>query len=367
MKIKNWDTLIFVVAYHALILALLPAFISVFSWGAVALFLVTYIMGGLAITVGYHRLYAHRAYSANPFFEWCVLISSALSFEMSALMWSHDHRLHHNHVDTDKDPYSIKKGFWYAHVLWLFDYKRRFDASLVEDLLQNPRVVLQDRYYLHIVVAVNLAVFLLGWAILGSALASFYMGFLVRMAMIHHRTWFINSLCHTIGSKTYARELSAVDNAILALLTFGEGYHNYHHAFAADYRNGIRWYHFDPSKWTIWLASKLGLVKKLRTINNVTVQKSLVLKDKKMILEHIRDEADEFAAELRVKLEELSVAFEEKSSALMLKARELKQASAEQRKHIQREISALKSALKQIWNEWIALTRMAARQYELHH
>jgi stearoyl-CoA desaturase (delta-9 desaturase) len=367
MKIKNWDTLTFVVAYHALILALLPAFINVFSWGAVALFLVTYILGGLSITVGYHRLFAHRAYSANPFFEWGVLISSALSFEMSALMWSHDHRLHHNHVDTDKDPYSIKKGFWYAHVLWLFDYKRNFDASLVDDLLKNPRVVLQDRYYALFVLGVNLAVFLLGWALLGSALASFYLGFLVRMAMIHHSTWFINSLCHTIGSKTYARELSAVDNAILALLTFGEGYHNYHHAFAADYRNGIRWYHFDPSKWTIWLASKLGLANKLRTINTVTVQKSLVLKDKKMILEHISDEADEFAAELRIKLEELSSAFEEKSTALMVKARELKKATDEQRKHLQQEINSLRAALKKIWNEWIALTRKAARQYELAH
>jgi len=367
MKIKNWDTLTFVVAYHALILALLPAFIQVFSWGAVALFLVTYIIGGLSITVGYHRLYAHRAYSANPFFEWCVLIGSALSFEMSALMWSHDHRLHHNHVDTDKDPYSIKKGFWYAHVLWLFDYKRSFDASLVGDLLKNPRVVLQDRYYAHLVIVVNLAVFLLGWAWLGSALASFYLGFLVRMAMIHHSTWFINSLCHTIGSKTYARELSAVDNAILALLTFGEGYHNYHHAFAADYRNGIRWYHFDPSKWTIWLASKFGLADNLRTINTVTVQKSLVLKDKKMILEHISDEMDEFAAELRVKLEELSTAFEEKSSALMVKARKLKKATDEQRKQLQQEIRALRTALKKIWDEWIELTRQAARQYELAH
>jgi len=367
MKIKNWDTFAFVVAYHLLILALLPAFISVFSWGAVALFLVTYIIGGLSITVGYHRLYAHRAYAANPFFEWCVLIGSTLSFEMSALMWSHDHRLHHNHVDTDKDPYSIEKGFWYAHMLWLFDYKRNFDASLVGDLLKNPRVMLQDRYYGRLVIGVNLAIFLLGWALLGSALASFYLGFLVRMAMIHHSTWFINSLCHTIGSKTYARELSAVDNAVLALLTFGEGYHNYHHAFAADYRNGIRWYHFDPSKWTIWLASKLGMAKDLRSINHVTVQKSLVMKDKKMILDHISDEMDEFAAELREKLEELSTAFEEKASALMLKVRELKKATDEQRKRLQREIAELRASLKETWDEWIAVTRMAARQYELAH
>ena len=193
------------------------------------------------------------------------------------------------------------------------------------------------------------------------------MGFLVRMAMIHHCTWFINSLCHTYGSKTYARELSAVDNAIMAVLTFGEGYHNYHHALAADYRNGIRWYHFDPSKWTIWLAAKLGMVKGLRVINEVIVQKSLVSKDKKMILDHISDEMDEYATELKMKLEELSAAFEEKAAALMAKARELKQATAEQKAHIQQEIKQLRASLKETWDEWVEVTRAAAKQYQFAH
>ncbi len=367
MKIKNWDTFLFIVIYHLLILALLPTFLSVFSWSAFTLFLITYIIGGMSITVGYHRLYAHKAYAANPLFEWCILIGSTLAFEMSALMWSHDHRIHHNHVDTEKDPYSIKKGFWYAHVLWLFDYKREYNQSLVTDLLKNPRVVFQDRYYLQLVVGVNLAIFFLGWYLLGSALASFYLGFLVRMAMIHHSTWFINSLCHTIGSRSYARELSAVDNAILALLTFGEGYHNYHHAFAADYRNGIRWYHFDPSKWTIWISSKLGLTKNLREINTLTVQKSLVQKDKKLFIEHLNGEVDEMAAEFREKLEDLSAVFEERSAALMLKVRELKQASEDQKTTIQNEVKTLRALLKETWNEWVKLTSSAAKHYKLAH
>ncbi len=367
MKIKNWDTFSFVVIYHLLILALLPAFISVASWGAFWLFMITYIIGGLTITVGYHRLYAHKAYDANPLFEWAILIGSALSFEMSALKWSHDHRIHHNHVDTEKDPYSIKKGFWYAHILWLFDYKRDYDKSLVGDLLKNPRVVFQDRYYMQIVLVVNFAVLFIGWALLGSLLASFFMGFLIRLAMIHHSTWFINSLCHTYGSKTYARELSAVDNAILAVLTFGEGYHNYHHAFAADYRNGIRWYHFDPSKWTIWVASKLGMTKKLRVINDVTVQKSLVMKDKKLMIEHLEDEAGELAAELKLKVEELSVLFEEKAAAVMLKVRELKQASEDQKAHLEQEIKALRVSLKETWDEWVTLTKQATKQFDFGH
>ena len=366
MRIRNWDTLAFVIVYHLLIVALLPAFVGVFSWGAVTLFLVTYIIGGLSITAGYHRLYAHKAYTANPFFEWAVLISSALAFEMSALMWSHDHRLHHNHVDTEKDPYSIKKGFWYAHVLWLFDYKREYDASLVGDLLKNPRVVFQDKHYALFVILVNLAVFGIGWLLVGP-LASFYLGFLVRMAAIHHSTWFINSLCHTMGSKTYARELSAVDNAILALLTFGEGYHNYHHAFAADYRNGIRWYHFDPTKWLIWTASKFGIAENLRTVNDLVIQKRLVQNDKKLIFDHIGDELDEFAAELKIKLEELSEAFDRNASALMLKVRELKDATKEKRRQLHAEIRALRHSLKEIWDEWVELTYHATKKYELAH
>ena len=366
MKIKNWDIFAFIVLYHVLILALIPAAIAAASWGAIILFLITYIIGGMSITVGYHRLYAHKAYAANAFFEWCVLLGSALSMEMSALKWSHDHRIHHNHVDTDKDPYSIKKGFWYAHVLWLFDYQRDYQPSLVPDLLKNPRVMLQDRYYGVFVVVVNLAVFGIG-CLFVSPFASFYFGVLLRMAMIHHSTWFINSLCHTIGSRTYARELSAVDNALLALLTFGEGYHNYHHAFAADYRNGIRWYHFDPSKWTIWLASKLGMTEKLRVINDVALQKALVLKDKKMIIEHLEEEMDAVAAELKVKLEEVSAVFEEKAAAIMLKARELKQASDDQRQAIQQELKAQRASLKVTWNEWIVLTKQVARDYELAH
>ena len=357
---------LFVVAYHALILGLIPFAITTFSWSAVAFFLITYIIGGLSITVGYHRLFAHKAYSANPFFEWCVLLGSSLSLEMSALMWSHDHRNHHNHVDTDEDPYSIKKGFWYAHVLWLFDYERKFDKSLVDDLLKNPRVVLQDRHYALFVIVINLIVFGIGCLLVGP-FASFYFGFLLRLAMIHHSTWFINSLCHTIGSKTYARELSAVDNAILALLTFGEGYHNYHHAFAADYRNGIRWYHFDPSKWIIWLASKFGMTQKLRVINDVTLQKTLVQKDRKMIIQHLEEQMDAVATELKEKLEELAKVFEEKATAIMLKARELKQATSEQRKKIIAELKALRVSLKKTWDEWVALTGQVSRQYQLAH
>ena len=158
-----------------------------------------------------------------------------------------------------------------------------------------------------------------------------------------------------------------MDNALLALLTFGEGYHNYHHSFAADYRNGIRWYHFDPSKWVIWIAYKLGMTKKLRSVNEITVQKSLVSKDKKLILDHLSDEFDEMATDFKQKLEDLSKLFDEKASAVMLKARELKQANSEQKKRIEDELKQLRHSLKSTWNEWLELTRVAVKTYELAH
>lgn len=366
MKIKNWSIFVFVVLYHILLIALIPLAISAFSWGAFFFFLITYIIGGMSITAGYHRLFAHKAYAAKPFYEWTVLIGSLFAFEMSALKWSFDHRLHHNHVDTEKDPYSIDKGFWYAHILWLFDYERKFDPKLVPDLLKNPRVMFQDKYYIPLALGFNALIIGLGCLFM-SPIASFYFGFLLRMAMVHHCTWFINSLCHTIGAKTYARELSAVDNAALAVLTFGEGYHNYHHAFAADYRNGIRWYHFDPTKWIIWLSSKIGLTKNLRSVNSIVLLKSLVQKDRRLILNRLSEEVDEIANEWTQKVEAISGQFDEIASVLSTKVRELKSVQGIHKVNLEKEIKALKSSLDSTWEDWIQLTRIAAKKFELAH
>ena len=366
MKIRNWTTLIFIAGYHLLLVLLLPVFIGLFSWQAMVLFLLTYIIGGLSITAGYHRLYAHKAYEAHPVFEWAVLLGSTLAVQWSARIWAHDHRMHHAFVDTDADPYSIKKGFWYAHIGWLFTYERQFDAKYVRDLDKNPRVVFQDRYYLPLTIGVNALVLGLGCLFM-DPLSAFYAGFLLRVFCIHHSTWFINSLAHVWGSRTFAKELSAVDNAVLAVLTFGEGYHNYHHAFASDYRNGICWYHFDPTKWLIWLSSRVGIVKGLRTVNRIRMQRMLVTKDKKLFSSVLSHDWDELAAEIQQKMERLESAFETKATALMEMLGEVKTASKEKRLLIKLEIRLLKRELKAIWKTWIALTSFAAQHYHLGH
>lgn len=366
MRIKNWGIFIFVVGYHALLFALLPAYISEFSWASFALFFITWVISGFAITAGYHRLFSHNSYKARPVYEWACLIASSLSVQASALRWSHDHRLHHSHVDTEKDPYSVEKGFWYSHILWLFSYDEPIDDKLVADLKRNPRVMFQHNHYVALTLAVNAAVFGIGCLFM-SPLASFFAGVLLRIFAIHHCTWFINSLCHLWGARTYAKELSAVDNAILALLTFGEGYHNYHHTVANDYRNGIRWYHYDPTKWIIWTSSKLGLVSDLRWVNDIKLRQRLVKKDKVLLLDRIKHELDETAKELSNKLEALSENFEVKAAALMSKLKEMRQATEERRKLLEIEIKQLQKELKALWKTWVSLTEFTSARYQLEH
>ncbi len=364
MKIRNWSIFCFIAGYHLLLLALLPLFIRTFSWPAAALFLATYVIGGMSITTGYHRLYAHKSYIAHPVFEWVVLLGSTLALQWSARIWAHDHRLHHAHVDTDDDPYSIKKGLWYAHMGWLFTYQRVFQPKYVRDLDKNPRVVFQDRHYLPLAIGVNAGVFAIGCLFM-HPLAAFYAGFLLRVFMIHHSTWFINSLAHVWGSRTFARELSAVDNAVLAFLTFGEGYHNYHHAFASDYRNGVRWYHFDPTKWLLWTASKIGIVKGLRAVNRIHLQRTLVKKDKKLLMPLLNQYWDDMTSEIQTKLDELEESFESRAQSLMNRLGELKTASKARRRFIKLEIRRLKGELRATWKAWLELTEFTVERYHL--
>lgn len=365
MRIKNWGTFAVIAGYHVLLLALLPLYFSEFNGATFALYFITFILSGFAITAGYHRLFAHKTYDASPVYEWFWLIMAALAGQMSALSWSNDHRIHHSHVDTKKDPYNINQGFWYAHVLWLFVRKAiPLDERLVSDLMKNKRVMFQHRNYRWIFLGVNAAVFGIGCLFM-SPMASFVGCVLLRIFTIHHCTWFINSLAHVWGSRTYSKEQTAADNAVLAVLTFGEGYHNYHHTIANDYRNGIRWYHFDPTKWLIWTSSKLGLTSNLRWYNNHRIQQTLVKNDKRMLLDRIRDEIDETAQELRGKLEDLSKTYEVKAAELTKAYRELKVATEDRRQILLFEIKQLQRELKATWKNWVSLAEMMEKRYSL--
>jgi stearoyl-CoA desaturase (Delta-9 desaturase) len=226
-----------------------------------------YFITGIAITAGYHRLLSHRAYSAGNIVKFFYLIFGAAAFQNSALKWSADHRIHHRHVDSEKDPYNIKKGFFYAHIGWIF-YKEQTteEVQYPKDLLNDKLVMWQHRNYLAIAIVVGFVLPTIIGHFLGSALGGFALAGILRVVIVHHCTFFINSLCHIVGSRPYTDTNTARDSFIMALFSYGEGYHNYHHYFPSDYRNGIQWYHFDPTKWLIKVLSFVGLVKDLKKV-----------------------------------------------------------------------------------------------------
>ena len=238
------------------------------SWWILVYVLVFGAIAGMSITGGYHRLFAHRSYEANRIVRLAYLFFGASAFQGSALQWCSDHRIHHRHVDTDKDPYSIRKGFFYAHIGWLFDRRHpRYQNPFPNDLTSDPWMLFQHRYYVPIALLAGFGLpTLMGW-FFDSAAMGFWFGGVVRLVIGHHGTFFINSACHTFGRQPYSDSHTAKDNAVLAFLTYGEGYHNYHHEFQFDYRNGIRWYQWDPTKWWIQALSGLGLASKLRRVS----------------------------------------------------------------------------------------------------
>jgi stearoyl-CoA desaturase (delta-9 desaturase) len=246
------------------------------DWFQVALFAVFFVASSMSITLGYHRLLSHLAFKARWPVRLGILVFGSSTFEGSALDWCADHRRHHKHVDHDEDPYDITKGFFHAHIGWLL-FKLRPERPLdnVADLQADKFVMWQHRYTHWIGAAVNLVLIpALGWLWGGwtSALGALLIGSVLRVVVVQHSTFCINSFCHWIGRRPYSTRCTARDSWIMALFTFGEGYHNYHHEFQHDYRNGVKPWQFDPTKWAIWTLSRVGLVRQLRRVPAERIQ-----------------------------------------------------------------------------------------------
>lgn len=269
----NWLTSSFLIFSALTALIGTPLYLYHFGLDVfqVALFVFYVFATGLSITLGYHRLFAHRAFKAKKPVKLFTLIFGACAFENSVLDWASDHRRHHKHVDHEEDdPYSISKGLFWAHMGWLF-FKLREDEdfSNVPDLEKDKWVRWQHRWVQLIAVVVGMVLpAILGflWNGWSGALGAFLLAGVTRVVFVQHGTFCINSLCHSIGSRPYCSNTSARDSGIMALVTFGEGYHNFHHTFQHDYRNGVDKWAYDPTKWTIWLLSKFGLTYDLRRV-----------------------------------------------------------------------------------------------------
>ena len=232
-----------------------------YTWVDWAMFGLLYVITGLGITVGYHRLLAHRSFDCPNWVKGCLLVAGGWALENSALTWAAAHIRHHAWCDQEADPYNAQRGFWYSHVGWIF-FKDPYadDERSASRLRQDPLVLWQHRYYAPLVLSGLFLPFVVGYLYNGwvGGLGCFLLAGVGRTFFVLNSTFCINSICHLWGRQPHTRADSSRDSWVVSLLTFGEGYHNYHHAHQRDYRNGPRWYNFDPSKWVIFGLSKIG-------------------------------------------------------------------------------------------------------------
>lgn len=293
----DWTTSLFLIISHVVGIAGTGVYVYFNGLHPLELlnFALFYALTGLSITAGYHRFFAHRSYESHSLLKLFYLVFGACAFENSALKWASDHRLHHKHVDTPQDPYNIKEGGWHAHMGWIFfDRAQWTNLDNVKDLSADPYVMWQDKYYPWIAAVVGTLFPLLIGLSVGRPLGGLLWGGFFRVAFVHHTTFFINSLAHMWGRQPYSDQDTSKDNTWLAFLTYGEGYHNFHHKFQADYRNGVRWYQWDPTKWTIALCARFNLTSRL---NRTPEQKILNAKLLMDVL-HVRKKAQGVPHEL---------------------------------------------------------------------
>jgi stearoyl-CoA desaturase (delta-9 desaturase) len=243
-----------------------------YSWVDWAMFGLLYVVTGLGITVGYHRLLAHRSFTCPDWVKGALLVAGGWALENTALKWAAAHIRHHARCDEDEDPYNAQRGFWFSHCGWvvLKDPYRDQDEKYVSRLRQDAVVMWQYRWYVPIVLSGLALPFAVGYLYNGwrGGVGCFLLAGVGRTFFVLNSTFCINSVCHLWGSQKYGAADSSRDSWWVSLLTFGEGYHNYHHTYQSDYRNGPRWYNFDPSKWLIYTLSLVGLASSLRTASD---------------------------------------------------------------------------------------------------
>jgi stearoyl-CoA desaturase (delta-9 desaturase) len=249
---------------------------SAADWGVFAFFLVA---NGMAITAGYHRLWAHRTYEAHWSLRLFYLVFGTMALQNSAFVWCSGHRTHHLYVDDEeRDPYSARRGFWFSHIGWMLrEYPSgKSDFSNIPDLKKDPMLAFQHRYYVPLTLAANFGLPLIAGLVFHDVWGMLILAGVLRLVWSHHVTFFINSLAHMWGSRPYTEDNSARDNPVLAVVTYGEGYHNFHHIFAHDYRNGVRWWQWDPTKWLIATLQVFGLTRRLKRTPVFQIQRALL-------------------------------------------------------------------------------------------
>lgn len=238
--------------------------------------LIYYMITGLGITAGYHRYWAHKSYDATSITRVGLALAGSGAFQGSIHWWSRGHRAHHRWTDSDKDPYAATRGFFFSHIGWMLINRpsNRIGYADTADLKKDPLVRFQHKHYIYFAVFMTFIFpMLVAGLFWGDWKGGFVYSGLCRLVCIHHATFCVNSLAHYIGETSFDDYHTPKDSWITAIVTCGEGYHNFHHEFPQDYRNAILWHQYDPTKWLIKGLSLIGQTYNLKTFSANEIQK----------------------------------------------------------------------------------------------
>jgi stearoyl-CoA desaturase (delta-9 desaturase) len=257
----DWVVIVYMAVIH--LVALLAVFPSNFSWGAVGVAFVLYwITGGLGITLGFHRLVTHRSFEVPKLLEYFFVLCGTLACEGGPIEWVGQHRIHHKYSDTESDPHDSNKGFWWSHMGWML-HKVPAKADIpryTKDIADDPVYQFLQKFFIPIQVVLGLFLYWLGgWPFV-------IWGIFVRLVVVFHFTWFVNSATHKFGYQSHESHDHSTNCWWVALLTFGEGWHNNHHAFQYSARHGLEWWEIDITWMTIRLLQLLGLANNIKLV-----------------------------------------------------------------------------------------------------
>ncbi|MGE3467721.1 MAG: acyl-CoA desaturase [Pyrinomonadaceae bacterium] len=255
----NWNTIFFVGAFH---LAAIPA-IFTFSWQNLAATLVMWVIAASwGVGIGYHRLLTHRGFTASKWMTRFLATCGSLALQSGPISWVTTHRVHHAFTDQEKDPHSPRKGVWWSHIGWIFKGVAQVQPETIRqkyspDLMKDRYLLWLDKYYYVTTLMAAAAL----WAIGGWTMVVW--AIVMRIVVSWHFTWLVNSATHLWGTRRFETRDDSRNNGFVAAVTFGEGWHNNHHAYPRSARHGLTWKEFDINWVQLLLLEKLGLISDL--------------------------------------------------------------------------------------------------------